>query len=402
MFRILAGEDITDRQGYPLYSKGDVVVDSVTTAGEDASVTTGPLWPGLYEITELTPPAGYQSASASILVDARDAAKQSAEAVVTYDGVVTNEILYGAFAIVKLLGSGGSDPAPDRVEQPEPGAEFDVFLKSAGSYESAREFERDHIVTDKNGYAMTKALPYGIYTIRQTKGKDGYEIKGPIDVQVTGTENLVNPPIVILSDQPIRYRLRFIKTDAETDKIITLAHASFKLKDANGDYIKQKVYYPTGREIDTFTTDETGSVTLPETVIWGLYRLEEVQAPEGYLIRDEDFSVFVGNSGDTPGKTYQLDIEIPNEPVKGRVVLEKKGLLLTGFEVSTDAYGNEVHTPVYEEGYLPGAVFEVRAAENINGRDGTVWYEQGALADTITTTASGADASVELPLAGMS
>lgn len=398
VFEVLAGENITDRQGNIVYAKGDIVIESLITAGEEASVTTNELWPGLYEIIELSPPLGYQASGESIFVDARSAAGQSTEAIVTYEGVVTNEILYGAFSIVKLLGSASGDPAPDRVEQPEPGAEFDVFLKSAGSYENAREFERDHIVTDENGYAMTRALPYGIYTIRQTKGKDGYEIKGPIDVQITGTENLVNPPIVTLSDRPIRYRLRFIKKDAETGKTITLSHASFKLKDDAGNYVTQKVYYPTEREIDTFITDETGGVTLPETVIWGLYRLEEVQAPEGYLIRDEDFSVFVGNSGDTPDETYQLDIEIPNEPVKGCVVLEKKGLLLTGFDVSTDAYGNEVHTPVYEEGYLPGAVFEVRAAEDITGMDGTRWYEQGALVDTITTTASGADASIELPL----
>lgn len=398
VFRVLAGEDIADRQGHLLYSKGDVVVDSVTTAGEDASVTTGPLWPGLYEITELTPPAGYQSALSSVLVDARDAAKQSTEAIVTYDGVVTNEILYGAFAIVKLLGSASSDPAPDRVEQPEPNAEFDVFLKSAGSYENAREFERDHIVTDKNGYAMTKPLPYGIYVLRQTKGEEGYEIKGPIDVQITGTESLVNPPIVTLSDQPIRYRLRFIKTDAEAGRVITLPGTTFKLKNAEGEYVTQTVYYPTEQEIDTFTTDETGGVTLPETVTWGLYFIEEITAPEGYLIRDEDFAVFVGNSGDKPGETYQMDIEIPNEPVKGRIVLEKKGHLFAGVDVNIDAYGNEVHTPVYEEGYLSGAVFEVRAAEAIIGRDGTVWYAQGELVDTLITTAEGAVSSKVLPL----
>lgn len=53
---------------------------------------------------------------------------------------------------------------------------------------------------------------------------------------------------------------------------------------------------------------------------------------------------------------------------------------------------------MYEEGYLAGAVFEVRAAEEIVGQDGTVWYRSGELADIITTTASGGDASKVLPL----
>ena len=80
-----------------------------------------------------------------------------------------------------------------------------------------------------------------------------------------------------------------------------LSSASFKLKTAAGEYVAQTVYYPTQQEIDTFVTDETGGVTLPETVTWGLYYLEEVKAPEGYLLPAEDLAVFVGHDGDSPG-----------------------------------------------------------------------------------------------------
>ncbi len=397
-FQVRAGEDITDRQGNVLFTKGSVVLESLKTTGEDASITTGELWPGLYEIVEITPPVGYQPSTAPVFVDTRAAATQSAEAVMTYEGIVTNRIKYGAFAIIKVLGNVTNTANPQEAETPEPNAEFAVWLKSAGPYENAREFERDYLVTDQNGYAMTKPLPYGVYTIMQTKGREGYEIKAPMDVNITGTENLVNPPILALSDQPIRYRLRFIKTDAETGKTITLAHASFKLKDADGNCITQKVYYPSEAEIDTFTTDETGSVTLPEAITWGQYFVDEVTAPEGYLIRDESLAVFVGSAGDVPGETYQLDIEIPNTPVKGRILLDKHGLQLTGFEAVTDADGNVYQRPIYEDQYLAGAVFEVHAAEDVIGQDGTVWYRQDELVDTITTTTHGADASKELPL----
>ena len=397
-FQVLAAENILDRQGNVVHSKGDVVVPSLLTVGADASVTTDDLWPGKYEVIELTPPKGYQPAKGSIIVDARSAAKQSEEAVVTYEGVIKNEILYGAQAIVKILGEHTVEADPTRVETPEKGAEFRVYLKAAGSYENARKFERDVLKTDKNGYAMTKALPYGIYVLEQTKGKEGYEIKGPITFEIDGTESLVNPPPLTLSDKPILYRLKFIKTDGETGKTIILSNTTFKLKDAAGEYVKQKVFYPREQVIDTFTTDETGSVTLPETVTWGLYTIEEVKSPEGYLIRTEDFSVFVGNNGDQPGQTYELEIEIPNDPVKGRILLDKSGLQLVGFKKTKDAWGNEVHTPEYEEGYLAGAVFEVRAAETITGKDGTVWFQQGEVVDTITTTEQGGDASKELPL----
>ena len=398
VFRVLAAQDITDRQGNVIYEKGAVVVDSLTTAGEDASVTTDALWPGVYEIVELAPPVGYQAAVDSIIVDARSAAKQSHEAVVIYEGVVTNEIRYGAQAIVKLLGGMSDDPDPDRVETPEAGAEFLVYLRKAGSYENARALERDRLVTDENGYAKTKALPYGVYVLEQIKGAPGYELKGPILFEIDGTEDILNPPPLTLSDRPIRYRLRLMKTDSETGKAVTLSGVSFKLRDETGEFVTQTVSYPTRQETDTFVTDETGSVTLPETLTWGLYFVEEVTAPKGYLIREEALPVFVGQDGDVPGETYQIDVEVPNEPVKGRILLEKKGPWLTGFEVTADAYGNEAHRPVYEERYLAGAVFELRAAETVTGGDGTVWFEQGELVETLTTASDGPAASGLLPL----
>lgn len=398
VFRVLAAQDITDRQDNVIYEKGAVVVDSLTTAGQDASVTTDALWPGVYEIVELAPPVGYQAAVDSIIVDAQSAAEQSHEAVVIYEGVVTNEIRYGAQAIVKLLGGMSDDPDPDRVETPEAGAEFLVYLRKAGSYENARALERDRLVTDENGYAKTKALPYGVYVLEQIKGAPGYELKGPILFEIDGTEDILNPPPLTLSDRPIRYRLRLMKTDSETGKTITLSGVSFKLRDETGEFVTQTVSYPTRQETDTFVTDETGSVTLPETLTWGLYFVEEVTAPKGYLIREEALPVFVGQDGDVPGETYQIDVEVPNEPVKGRILLEKKGPRLTGFEVTADAYGNEAHRPVYEERYLAGAVFELRAAETVTGGDGTVWFEQGELVETLTTASDGPAASGLLPL----
>ena len=398
VFRVLAAQDITDRQDNVIYEKGAVVVDSLTTAGQDASVTTDALWPGVYEIVELAPPVGYQASDTAITIDTRDAARQSVEAVITYEGVITNSIKMGAQAIVKLLGGMSDDPDPDRVETPEAGAEFLVYLRKAGSYENARALERDRLVTDENGYAKTKALPYGVYVLEQIKGAPGYELKGPILFEIDGTEDILNPPPLTLSDRPIRYRLRLIKTDSETGKAVTLSGVSFKLRDETGEFVTQTVSYPTRQETDTFVTDETGSVTLPETLTWGLYFVEEVTAPKGYLIREEALPVFVGQDGDAPGETYQIDVEVPNEPVKGRILLEKKGPRLTGFEVTADAYGNEAHRPVYEESYLAGAVFELRAAETVTGGDGTVWFEQGELVETLTTASDGPAASGLLPL----
>lgn len=398
VFRVLAGAEIRDRQGNVLFKKGDTVVETLTTAGDDASTATGELWPGLYEIVEASPPVGYEPSDAHFFVDARSAASQSETAVVTYEGLKLNIIRQGVYAIVKFLGDNEIHDDAGLIETPEEGAEFELYLKKAGSYGNARAFERDYLVTNRYGYAKTTLLPYGLYVLKQVKGKAGHALKSPVEIFIRGDEDVANPPILTINNQAIRYRLKLIKTDAKTGKTVRLANTAFKLLDSDGNVVTQTVSYPTRREIDTFYTDENGEVTLPETVTRGMYFIEEVQAPQGYLIRTERLGVFVGETGDAPGEAYTLDIEIPNEPVMGRVMVEKKGLRLVRLAEQTDAYGNSVHQPVYEEGYLAGAVFELRAAEDIVGKDGTVWFHAGDVADTITTTEAGKDASKELPL----
>ena len=398
VFRVLAGAEIRDRQGNVLFKKGDTVVDALTTAGDDASAATGELWPGLYEIVEASPPVGYEPSDAHFFVDARSAASQSETAVVTYEGLKLNIIRQGVYAIVKFLGDNEIHDDAGLIETPEEGAEFELYLKKAGSYGNARAFERDYLVTNKYGYAKTKLLPYGLYVLKQVKGKGGHALKSPVEIFIRGDEDVANPPILTINNQAIRYRLKLIKTDAKTGKTVRLANTAFKLLDSDGNVVTQMVSYPTRREIDTFYTDENGEVTLPETVTRGMYFIEEVQAPQGYLIRTERLGVFVGETGDASGEAYTLDIEIPNEPVMGRVMVEKKGLRLVRLAEQADAYGNIVHQPVYEEGYLAGAVFELRAAEDIIGKDGTLWFHAGDVADTITTTEAGKDASKELPL----
>ena len=398
VFRVLAGAEIRDRQGNVLFKKGDTVVNALTTAGDDASAATGELWPGLYEIVEVSPPVGYEPSDAHFFVDARSAASQSETAVVTYEGLKLNIIRQGVYAIVKFLGDNEIHDDAGLIETPEEGAEFELYLKKAGSYSNARAFERDYLVTNKYGYAKTKLLPYGLYVLKQVKGKAGHALKSPVEIFIRGDEDVANPPILTINNQAIRYRLKLIKTDAKTGKTVRLANTAFKLLDSDGNVVTQTVSYPTRREIDTFYTDENGEVTLPETVTRGMYFIEEVHAPQGYLIRTERLGVFVGETSDAPGEAYTLDIEIPNEPVMGRVTVEKKGLRLVRLAEQADAYGNIVHQPMYEEGYLAGAVFELRAAEDIVGKDGTLWFHACDVADTITTTETGKDASKELPL----
>ena len=399
VFQVLAGADIQDRQGNTVHEKGDIVIASLKTAGEEAAITTKELWPGLYEIVELSPPTGYQPSEEHFIVDASDAALQSQEAIIIYEGVKQNEILYGKHAIIKFLGDNLVHDEAGLVETPEPGAEFEVFLRSAGSYEAARDIERDYLITNASGYAETKLLPYGIYTLRQTKGADGYAIKSPMDIIITGTEDLVSPPITIINNEAINYRIKITKIDAESGQPVALANTGFRLLDRDGVAVQQTVHYPSVQTIDTFYTDDSGEVTLPETVTYGLYFIEECKAPNGYLIPDGELPIFVGDSSmHDPGEVYLLEYTMANEPVLGKIILEKTGPQLVGFEAHTDAWGNEYLQPIYEDRPLEGAIFEVYAAEDISGHDGTAWFAKDELVDTFITTADSRNETRELSL----
>ena len=92
------------------------------------------------------------------------------------------------------------------------------------------------------------------------------------------------------------------------------------------------------------------------------------------------------------------EIMVTNTPVKGRIQVQKQGPVLTGFNEHQDPFGYTVHTPVYGKGYLEGAVFEVRAVEDIVGKDGTLWFKADEIAAQITTTAEGSGETAPLPL----
>lgn len=398
VFELRAVEDILDYQNNVIHKAGDIVIPTITVFGDQASNTTEELYPGVYEFIELTPPEGYKADPTPVKVNATSAALQSKEAIVEYEAIKTNEVLKGKHGFIKFYGDNQIHTEAGLIENAEPGATFAVYLSKAGSYQNAKEDERDFLTTDEYGRATTKELPYGTYTVQQLKGKPGYALKSPLQIKITGTEDPELPPVTILNNEAIRYRLKIIKTDEETRRVIMLSGTSFKLKDSDGKYVTQTLHYPKETTIDTFTTDNEGTVELPETITYGTYYIEEIVSPEGYTINTESIRIDIGGTDDTTADTHLVEVEVPNKPVKGNIIVDKTGLQLTDFVSITDSFGNNVSKPVYENKYLEGAVFEIRSRDRNVGKDGTVWFEKDQLVDTITTTSTGSDTSKDLPL----
>ncbi len=141
---------------YGLY-KGDTLIDSFTT-DENGQFTTGYyVCDSDWTIREISPSEGYLLDSTIHKVGA-EPELYTIELNDTANDV-TEQVIKGDIAIIKH-----TDDGETQIETPESGAEFQVFLKSAGSYENARESERDVLVCDENGFAQSKKLPYNPFS----------------------------------------------------------------------------------------------------------------------------------------------------------------------------------------------------------------------------------------------
>lgn len=141
------------------------------------------------------------------------------------------------------------------IEKPEQGAVFEVYLKSAGSYEDAKETERDLITTDENGYAKTKDLPYGVYVVHQVEGEEGKAFVKDFSVYIDTDGKTY---YYILNNTTINAYIRVEKRDAETGNLVAASGIGFRIYDASGNLVTQQITYPTPTVLDTFYTNDEG------------------------------------------------------------------------------------------------------------------------------------------------
>ncbi|MFR8215754.1 MAG: collagen binding domain-containing protein, partial [Oscillospiraceae bacterium] len=279
-----------------------------------------------------------------------------------------------------------------QIETPETGATFEVYLKSAGSYEDAKETERDVLTCDENGFAQTKDMPYGIYTVKQTSGWDGRELMKPFDVFISADGQTYR---YLINNANFESYIKIVKKDAETGKTIPYAGAGFQIYDPNGELVTMTFTYPEVTTIDTFYTTADGDLITPQTLEYGTgYSIVEVQAPYGYVLNSEPvyFDVVQDNSAEESGITV-IEVVRSNLAQKGTITVSKSGEVF-----STVAGDKGLYQPIFSVSGLEGAVYEIIAAEDIYTLDGTLRAEKGEVVDTLTTGTDGAAKSKELYL----
>lgn len=369
---------------YGLFKGNDLVAQYTTDS--NGSFTTDYYVCGTdWTIKEITPSEGYLLNDTVYKVGA-DPKDYTVEYNNAPDMTVMEQVIKGKISIIKHTDNGDT-----QIETPEKGAEFQVYLKSAGSFVNADKDERDTIVCDEDGFASTKLLPYGVYTVHQTKGWAGREFITDFDVFINKDGKTYK---FLINNKNFESYLKVVKLDKETGKQIPYEGAAFEIYDSNNHRITMQYTYPQVTSVHTFYTNKEGYLITPEKLPYGDYTLKEVQAPYGYVLDDTPipFVISQENSSTDTGVTV-VKVKAKDMAQKGVINITKTGEVFSSVEEN-----NGVYTPKYSVGNLKGAVFEVYAAENITTLDGTVRYEQGALVDTVTTDDDGVAKSKELYL----
>ena len=369
---------------YGIY-KGEELIDTYTTDKNGQFTTKYYVCGNDWTVRELSPSEGY-------LLD-RTIHKVGAEPelyTVEFNSTandVTEQVIKGNIAIIKHTDNGET-----QIETPETGAAFEVFRKAAGSFDAAKETERDILTCDENGFAQTKDMPYGIYTVRQTSGWEGRELMKPFDVFISKDGQTYR---YLINNANFESYIKVVKKDAETGNTIPYAGAGFQIYDPNGNLVKMTFTYPEVTTIDTFYTTADGELITPQTLEYGKgYSLVEVQAPYGYVLNSDPvyFDVMQENSEIDSGITV-IEVVRSNVAQKGTITVSKSGEV---FSSVNEAGG--LYQPVYAVRGLEGAVYEITAAEDIYTLDGTLRASKGEVVDTVTTGADGTAVSKELYL----
>lgn len=252
----------------------------------------------------------------------------------------------------------------------EPNVSFEIYLKSTGEYYKT-------IKTDEKGFVSVK-LPYGKWIFKQVSSTSGFEKVKDFEIVINNDSD--EDITKIISNAEIRAKLKLIKVDSESRKILVRDGIKFRIKNLDtGEYVCQNVTYPGQEKICVFETKD-GMFITPYVLGHGNYQIEELeeQSITGYIWN----SVPLKFSFDENSKFIQddefglmLEVQFENKEVKGEVEIKKVGEKLV----------IENGTFRYEEIELDGVHYDLIADGDIYAGDGTLIYKDKQLIKSFVT-----------------
>lgn len=381
--------------GSKIYDANKKIGELVTD--DEANATMNNLYLGEYYIKELKASKGYNLDTTIYNFDLTYGGQEVK--IVTKKLTVKERVKSQAFQIIKV--SSDENGEAELLK----GVEFTIKsqkdIDKYGSWEkapialNANGETASILVTDSKGHAISDKMPFGRYVVRETKVPDNKYKVPDFKVQITEDSNELQTWRVF-NDTSFKSVIAIVKQDVETQKIVKISGAKFKIKNTDtNEYFGYWEWNPLPHYVDEWETDSTGTVMTAEQIPSGRFELEEIESPKGYLISDTpikfEISSNVAYQTLPDGSTPVITVRKMDQAVKGQINVEKKGEVLTKFENGKF---------IYEEKGLPGAKYEIVAKENIldSSGDGTIIYEKDKVVDTITTNNEGKATSKKLPL----
>lgn len=291
VYGLYARENIVHPDGVTgvLFKKNELV--ATLTTDDKGMADIADLYLGKYYVKEISPSEGY-------LLD-----ETEYDIVCDYEGDMIPQVLRDAksrervikqpFQLIKV-----SDDGKDTEADLLSGAGFTAYLKSAlgkktdGSYDFVNSKPvvvgkngATTIYTDAKGYACSLPLPYGTYVVVESVTPHNMETIRPFEVTIR--ENKPSEPQVwrVFFDREFSAKLRIIKKDSDTGKTVLIPNTEFKIYNMDKkEYVTMVTTYPSKVTHKSFFTDDDGDLILPDVLSVGNYRIEEVSAPQGYIL----------------------------------------------------------------------------------------------------------------------
>ncbi len=341
---------------YGIYDSDNNKITEVTI-GSNSKVTS-PNLPklGRYYLKEIKPSKGYTLDNQKYYFEITE--DNLNPSVKVYEKVIEKKIEF-----YKVINNGKTG-----ILTSEPNVTFEFYLKSSNKLVATK-------TTDKDGH-ISLTLPFGTYIVKQTSTTEGFEKIKDFEIVVENDEPLTK----VISDGEVMARLKLVKIDSNSKKVLMKDGIKFKIKNLDTNkYVCQNVTYPKAEKICEFETTD-GMFITPYLLEAGNYQIEEVenQLIPGYLWNKTPLLFSINDNSDfiyDDELGVILEVRFENKEVMGEVNIHK-----VGEKVSLE--DNTFH---YEDIDLDGVIYELYASDDIHSGDGTLIYKKDTLIDSYTT-----------------
>ena len=282
---------------YGIY-KGEELIDTYTTDENGQFTTDYYICDDDWTVREISPSEGYLLDTAIHHIGAEPELYTVERNSTAND--VNEQIIKGNIAIIKH-----TDDGETQIETPETGATFEVYLKAAGSYDAAKETERDILTCDENGFAQTKDLPYGVYVVEQTSGWEGRELMKPFEVFISKDGQTYR---YLINNANFESYIKIVKKDAETDHNVLNNSATYGGNDIfvyDGEVDYSSNWWGSNQKPDNNRIFvHIGSLTLDNWVIMSLD-----------AVTNTHIVVALNKLTDNSGNIYEFNSTLPTRTV---------------------------------------------------------------------------------------